>query len=238
MRLNFGVRRRGARAGAEASARSPALSLKPASTAAPLFRRPQSTSRLSQPPPARAAFPGASQPSTALPSADLLAERTAVRWQDPPSRWFTPIPLPHAPHGIWQFCRTAEPAGLQEAESWCRSSARKRAPTRCPSVGLPTAGRPRRSRRRLPLLGCTATPQPGAEVLPAGRRRSAPHSEERNTPSVSATVRAHVSYCRRATSPNVALQPTCGARLRRGGELRRRRMRLNFGVRHFLPLER
>jgi hypothetical protein len=32
-------------------------------------------------------------------------------------------------------------------------------------------------------------------------------------------------------SPNVALQPTCGARLRRGAELRRRRMRLNFGVR-------
>jgi hypothetical protein len=31
--------------------------------------------------------------------------------------------------------------------------------------------------------------------------------------------------------PNDALQPTCGARLRRGGELRLRRMRLNFGVR-------
>jgi hypothetical protein len=35
-----------------------------------------------------------------------------------------------------------------------------------------------------------------------------------------------------AASPNVALQPTCGARLSRGGELRRRRTRLNFGVRH------
>jgi hypothetical protein len=36
---------------------------------------------------------------------------------------------------------------------------------------------------------------------------------------------------RLARRPNGALQPTCGARLRRGGELRRRRMRLNFGVR-------
>jgi hypothetical protein len=35
--------------------------------------------------------------------------------------------------------------------------------------------------------------------------------------------------------PNVALQPTCGARLRSGGELRRRRMRLNFGVRRSQP---
>jgi hypothetical protein len=33
--------------------------------------------------------------------------------------------------------------------------------------------------------------------------------------------------------PNDALQPTCGARLRRVGELRRRRMRLNFGVRPY-----
>jgi hypothetical protein len=41
----------------------------------------------------------------------------------------------------------------------------------------------------------------------------------------------HVSCCGSATSPNVALQPTCGARVRRGGELRWRRMRLNFGVR-------
>jgi hypothetical protein len=31
--------------------------------------------------------------------------------------------------------------------------------------------------------------------------------------------------------PNAALQPTCGARVQRGGELRRRRMRLDFGVR-------
>jgi hypothetical protein len=44
-------------------------------------------------------------------------------------------------------------------------------------------------------------------------------------------VTPRVSRCRAAASPNVALQPTCGARLWRGGELRRRRMRLNFGVR-------
>jgi hypothetical protein len=50
MRLNFGVRRRGTRAGAEARARSPALVLKQASTAASLLRRRQSTSRSSQSP--------------------------------------------------------------------------------------------------------------------------------------------------------------------------------------------
>jgi hypothetical protein len=42
-------------------------------------------------------------------------------------------------------------------------------------------------------------------------------------------VRNLLSAC--AAKPNVALQPTCGAPLRLGGELRRRRMRLNFGVR-------
>jgi hypothetical protein len=42
-----------------------------------------------------------------------------------------------------------------------------------------------------------------------------------------------VEAAQRSPRPNVALQPTCGASLRRGGELRRRRMRLNFGVRPY-----
>jgi hypothetical protein len=69
-----------------------------------------------------------------------------------------------------------------------------------------------------------------AARLPQHRRRNR-FRDPRTDRSAGAGQAARNQVSSSAAKPNVALQPTCGARLWRGGELRRRRMRLNFGVR-------